>query len=212
MAKSHQRRPLPGSRPAKRQAVLDGALTVFAQHGYTRASIDAIATAAGVSTRTIYNHFEDKARLFRVVVEESTTGVANYQTEVIERYLAEVSDLEADLVQLGLGLAAPMTGYKQHFALVRQIEADVGQVPPAALDAWQDAGPRRVLGVLADRLRAVADTGLLDLDDPQRAAVHFMLLVQGAVPFHHGLAATNASDLTDMVTAGVRVFLHGYQP
>jgi len=33
--------------------------------GYTRASIDAISAEAGVSTRTIYNHFTDKAMLSR---------------------------------------------------------------------------------------------------------------------------------------------------
>jgi AcrR family transcriptional regulator len=202
----------PGGRPAKRRAILDGALGVFAQDGYTRASIDAISAAAGVSTRTIYNHFKDKAQLFQTVVEESTTGVAGFQITVIDRHLGKITDLESDLVQLGLALAAPMTAYEEHFALIRQIDADAGHIPPAALDAWRDAGPRRVLGVLAGRLQELADRDLLRIDDPHRAAVHLMLLVQGAVPFHHGMATTSEDDVAEIVTAGVHAFLHGYLP
>jgi AcrR family transcriptional regulator len=201
----------PGGRPAKRRAILDGALAVFARDGYTRASIDAISATAGVSTRTIYNHFKDKAQLFQTVVEESTTGVADFQIAVIDRHLGQVTDLESDLLQLGLALAAPMIAYEQHFALIRQIDAEAGYIPPAVFDAWRDAGPRRVLGVLADRLQELADRGLLRIDDPHRAAVHLMLLVQGAVPFHHGMA-TSEADVTEIVTAGVHAFLHGYLP
>jgi AcrR family transcriptional regulator len=202
----------PGGRPAKHRAILDGALAVFARDGYSRASIDAISVAAGVSTRTIYNHFEDKAQLFQTVVAESTTGVADFQITVIDRHLSNVTDLESDLVQLGLALAAPMTAYEQHFALIRQNDAEAGHIPPAALDAWRDAGPRRVLGVLAGRLRELAARDLLRIDDPHRASVHLMLLVQGAVPFHHGVATTSDADVTEMVTAGVHAFLHGYLP
>jgi len=64
-------------RPDKRRAILRGALNVFAHDGYTRASIDAVAAEAGVSTRTIYNHFSDKAELFQTVIHESAAQVAD---------------------------------------------------------------------------------------------------------------------------------------
>lgn len=60
-----------------------GALTVFARDGYMRASVDAIAAEAGVSTRTIYNHFQDKAQLFQTVIQESATRVAEAQIAII---------------------------------------------------------------------------------------------------------------------------------
>ena len=196
----------------KRRAILAGALTVFARDGYTRASMDAISAEAGVSTRTIYNHFQDKGQLFQTVIQESTTRVADTQIAIIDRYLHKVTDLEADLIEFGQALATPMTDYADHFALVRQIDADAGHIPQAALEAWQEAGPRRVLSELARRMLQLADRGLLRIDDPDRAAVHFMLLVQGAVPFHHGLGATRETEVTEIVTAGVHAFLHGYLP
>lgn len=196
----------------KRRAILAGALTVFARDGYARASMDAISAEASVSTRTIYNHFQDKERLFQAVIQESTTPVADAQVAIIDRHLYKVTDLEEDLIELGKALATPMTDYAEHFALVRQIDADVEHIPREAIEAWQEAGPHRVLGELVQRMRQLADRGLLRIDDPDRAATHFMLLVQGAVPFHHGLGATREAEIAEIVAAGVRAFLHGYLP
>src|ERR1700716_94258 len=83
----------------KRRAILTGALTVFARDGYTRASIDAISAEAGVSTRTIYNHFQDKAQLFETVIQESADRAAEAQIATIDRYFAKITDLEADLIE-----------------------------------------------------------------------------------------------------------------
>jgi len=194
----------------KRRAILAGALTVFARDGYTRASIDAISAEAGVSTRTIYNHFHDKAQLFETVIEESTRQVAEAQIAIIDRYLRKVTDLEADLIEFGQALATPLTDFGEHFALVRQIDAEAEHIPRAALDAWEEAGPRRVIRELGRRMRQLAEEGLLTIDDPDRAAVHFMLLVQGSIPFHHGIGATRQAEINEVVIAGVRAFLHGY--
>lgn len=201
-----------GPRAEKRAAIVVGACAVFASEGYTRASIDAIAAAAVVSTRTIYNHFGNKAELFETVLLQTTTEVAEAQTEIISRNLAQVTDLERDLVSLGRELATPMTRFADHFALIRQIDAEAGNVPEAALEAWRKAGPGRVTGVLAAHMRELADRELLSIDNSERAATHFMLLTQAAIPFHHGIGTTPEAEINDIVTSGVNVFLHGYQP
>lgn len=203
----------------KRRAVVAGALSEFGRNGYGRTSIDAIARAAGVSTRTIYQYFDGKADLFETVIRESATPVADAQIAIIDYHLHKIVDLEADLVAFGVDLATPMVDHADHFALVQHVNADLAHIPQAAIDAWEQAGPRRVLSTLAAHLRRIADEGSLDLDDPtdsydpaEQAATHFMLLVQGAVPFHHGVGANEATRLERTVRAGVRVFLHGYQP
>src|SRR5918999_1741983 len=142
----------------KRRAILAGALTVFARDGYTRASIDAISAQAGVSTRTIYNHFQDKAQLFQSVIQESAAKVAAAQ---------------------------------------------------AAIIAWQETGPLRVRRELAGRLRTLAGRGLLRIDDPERAALHLMMLVSTYNPSYRA-AVPSEAEITEMVTTGVRAFLYGY--
>jgi AcrR family transcriptional regulator len=189
--------------------VLAGALTVFARDGYARASIDVIAAEAGVSTRTLYNHFGDKAGLFRAVIQDSATRVAAAQLAIIEEHLSEITDLEADLVAFGIAWRTPMPDYAEHSALVRQVNAEAGHIPQEAIDAWQEAGPIAVRRALADRLAAFAGDGLLRIDDPMRAALHFSLLISGANPSYRGGSMT-ADEITDAVTTGVHAFLHGY--
>lgn len=191
----------------KHRSILDGALTIFARDGYTRASIDAIAAEAGVSTRTIYNHFQDKANLFQEVIQESAARVADAQIMIIENYFRKITDLEDDLVEFGLAWLAPMPDFADHSALVQQVNAEAGHIPKSAVSAWQKAGPQRVLEVLAGRLAQLTD---LKVDNPTRAAHHFAVLIMppnlsfpGALP-HQG-------DRAEAVRAGVRVFLNGYR-
>jgi AcrR family transcriptional regulator len=191
--------------PDKRRSILAGALKLFARDGYTRASVDAIAAEAGVSTRTIYNHFDDKAQLFQAVIQASATAAADAQIAIIDRCLSRIADVEADLTEFGLALVAPMLESADHFALVRQIEAEQDHVPRAAIRAWRENGPLRVRRELGRKLVALAERGLLEIDDPERAALHLMLLVAAVDP-----SDVDEKDVPDWVGSGVRAFLHGY--
>ncbi|MGW3353372.1 TetR/AcrR family transcriptional regulator [Nonomuraea rubra] len=198
------------TREDKRKAILAGALTVFARDGYTRASVDAIARAAEVSTRTIYNHFADKAVLFQAVIQESAARAAEAQLAVIDRHLRKVTDLEADLVDFGREFTAPVgDGHAEHFALVRQINAEAGHIPQAAIDAWQETGPHRVRREVAAHLRRWTEQGLLHAENPDRAAVHLLLLISVSDPSYQGTVPTE-EEINETVTSGVRAFLHGY--
>ncbi|BCL27518.1 TetR/AcrR family transcriptional regulator [Streptomyces aurantiacus] len=198
----------------KRQAIVRGARRVFGRDGYTRAGIDSIAKEAGVSSRTIYNHFpEGKAQLFRVVVVEGSEEVVRAHIDAIDRRLYKVTDLEADLVDFAHAWMSPMDKYRDHFAVVRQLRAEVGHIPQEFLDAWRAAGPDRALKEVAARFRELAEEGLLDASDPARAATHFMQLTgaeisdrtyQGAVPI-----ADEERD--ELIASGVRAFLRGYE-
>ncbi|MEU3649187.1 helix-turn-helix domain-containing protein [Lentzea sp. NPDC034063] len=185
-------------RPDKRQAILRGALSVFSRDGYSRASIDAIAKESEVSTRTLYNHFADKADLFRNVIQASASEAAQDQIAIIERHFHKVTDLEKDLTAFGKAMCAEH-GNATHFALVRQINAELTHIPAEAIEAWQETGPRRVRRELAARLDGLGFT------DPRRAAVHLMLLTMTGEPSIRG---TRPDD--DDIAAGVRVFLHGH--
>ena len=136
---------LPG-RPNKRDSVLAGALLVFARDGYSRASIDDIAAAASASTRTIYNHFDDKAALFHAVMVASSTVVAGAQIAVMDEQLgrvpADAAALEDALTAFARAWIAPVPDHEQHFALVRHVNAELPHIADAAVEAWQEAGPR----------------------------------------------------------------------
>ncbi|MDQ8701068.1 TetR/AcrR family transcriptional regulator [Streptomyces sp. LHD-70] len=201
-----------GGQLEKRRAILAGALAVFARDGYTRASIDAISTEAGVSTRTIYNHFQDKAELFRTVIQESSTQVAEAQIDLIDRHLGKVTDLEADLIAFGRAWLHPADLHTQHAALVRQINAEGGHLPQSAVDAWQQAGPLRVRRALAARLAELAEHGLLTITEPEQAALHFSVLMSASTPSRPAGPAATEKETAEAVAAGVRAFLYGHLP
>jgi AcrR family transcriptional regulator len=198
----------------KRRALLDGALAVFAQDGYSRATIDGIAARARVSSRTVYNQYGGKASLFRAVIVDSAQRVASAQTAVARQHLGAITtaaDLLPALTAFARALAVPDPAFTQHFELVRQVHAELGHIPADAVQAWQDAGPRRVHEEIATQLRRVHDLGLLRFDDAQTTTDHLISLVTASVAtrrlFGPHLTAREVHRLAD---AGVHAFLHGY--
>lgn len=68
-ARVGRQRGRPPGRSNTRQAVLDAARRVFAEHGYQQASLRAIAAEAGVDAGMVRHFFGDKAGLFRAALE-----------------------------------------------------------------------------------------------------------------------------------------------
>lgn len=60
---------------ARRQAILDAALTVFAQRGYEAARLDDMAAKAGVAKGTLYLYFNDKEALFEALVRGAVSPI-----------------------------------------------------------------------------------------------------------------------------------------
>ncbi len=54
----------------KRAAILEAAVAEFRQAGYDATSMDRIAASAGVSKRTVYNHFPSKEELFAQILQQ----------------------------------------------------------------------------------------------------------------------------------------------
>lgn len=198
----------------KRRAILHGALVVFARDGYTRASIDQIAREAGVSTRTIYNHFRDKAALFEEVIRQSATRVADEQVAEVDRHLDRPDDLRRAFEAYVRALAVPPAGNAEHFALVRQIQAEVGHIPAAILEGWQDTGPRRVQAALSEAMGRLIAAGRLRDADPERAARHLMGLAAAEITSRsfHGALPLPRTEVERVITTGVDAFLRAYAP
>ena len=198
----------------KRRAVMDGALRVFAREGYTRGSIGEIAKEAGVSTRTIYNHFADKDELFRTVIAHSAARVREQHLDLVDRHLGAIVDVEADLRSFARAIARSGRDFPEHFALVRQVNAEVGHLPHEVITAWRAAGPRPVHAAIARRLAESADKGLLTIEDPKRATVHLLLLTGTEISNRTFMGALPIAEaeVEAIVDAGLEVFLRAYGP
>lgn len=82
---------------AKRAAILDAAEDRFLADGYERASMDVIAARAGVSKRTVYDHFGEKSAVYLRVVERVHASLVRTVGAAIEEELRPGRDLREGL-------------------------------------------------------------------------------------------------------------------
>lgn len=62
----------------KKVALIDAAMAEFAERGFNGASLRKIAEKAGVSTRTLFNHYPDKVSLFAGCIDRSSKEIARF--------------------------------------------------------------------------------------------------------------------------------------
>ncbi|GHC93851.1 TetR family transcriptional regulator [Nocardiopsis terrae] len=199
----------------KHEAITEAALRVFLREGYARASVDAIAADAGVSKRTIYNHFDDKRDLFLRIVSQSSATLAADHAVIAARHLREAGDAREALVGFGDEWLSPRGRRADHTALVRLLIGEAAHFPDAAR-AWSDSGSELVVQDLAAHLRALADRGLLEIEEggEETAAGHYLALVrtQANSRSFFGALPLPEEERVAMVRSGVDAFLRIHGP
>src|ERR1700689_5610259 len=88
--------PRPGSRAEQRRRtetrILDAAARVFAAAGYERATIRAVASAAGVDAGLVMHYFGSKQELFRRVIDAPVPEVSGAPGQAAEQILTSLAD------------------------------------------------------------------------------------------------------------------------
>jgi AcrR family transcriptional regulator len=198
------KRPL---RPDKRRAILDAAAPIFGNEGYERASVDAIASAAGVSKPTIYSYFGGKEQLFRESVADSAIQQNHDALIVIQRLDLSSEHWQASLHELGNKLVECQRSYCARF-LQRMIAAEALR-DPEVYQVVRVKAADPILEALAGRLAMLGNAGYLRIPDPALAARQFLALIGAEIP---ELTANGTADAPDeavrkAVSAGVSTFL-----
>jgi AcrR family transcriptional regulator len=60
---------MPRNKDVTRDAIVDSALELFAEHGYGAVRIEDVARAAGVSRATFYNHFSEREQILATLFD-----------------------------------------------------------------------------------------------------------------------------------------------
>lgn len=194
-----------------RAAAVEAATALFLEHGYERTTMDEIADAAGLTKRTLYNNFEDKAALFTQVIGDVTASAQRFADELdAEFFDAVADDLPAGLTDLARRLALAIMR-PPVVALRRLLAGDAASFPDLATDYF-DRAPGRVLDVLTVGFRRLHDAGRLRVDDARIAAEQFAYLVVGAPLDRAVLVGTipPRQHVLARADAGVETFLARY--
>ena len=197
----------------KHRAIVEAATMAFLSKGYLGTNMDEIAALAAVSKRTVYQHFVDKERLFTQIVL-ATTDEVDGLVRLIADALAETEDVEKALRQLARQFLTTLMR-PELIRLRRLIIASTDRFPELGR-AWYERGFGRVLVTLSASFEALAERGLLRVDDPLLAAQHFvgqlLWIPMNEAMFTGDDQPRTEAELERYAEAAVRAFLIGHAP
>lgn len=102
----------------RRAAILDSALSAFAERGYHASSIDDIARGGGISKALIYEHFSSKQELYAELLEQ-------HANELFARLAAAIAEAgSAGSARLAVGLDAFYRFVEEHRVAWRMLFRD----------------------------------------------------------------------------------------
>jgi TetR/AcrR family transcriptional repressor of mexJK operon len=190
----------------KRSAILTAAKALFLEHGYTGASMDAIAAGAGVSKLTVYSHFGDKENLFNTAVHSTcdemvpdTLFIADAQGPLREQLL--------DIGRAFFGLVS------SEAALATQRMMLSPSTDDQTRRMFWHAGPERLNAAFITCLAPRVAAGELHIQDMDLAASQFFCLVKGELhtSMMCGLACQDDPQAAERhVVSAVDFFLRAY--
>ena len=189
----------------RERRILDAALKVFAEQGYSGTTMDAVAAASGLSKPTLYQYFDSKEALFQAMM----LGKRDQMLTVFDHPspLGMVADLHGFAWTYADTVMRP-----EMLSLARLIIGEVQRFPEIGR-AYQASGPDQLLRGIMAYLTAQHAAGQLIFDDAELAAQDLWGLILSA-PRTQALYLPDAqptrAQLGRYITNGLRVFLRAY--
>jgi TetR/AcrR family transcriptional regulator of autoinduction and epiphytic fitness len=188
----------PRDKSKKRATILEGAIDVFISMGYELASMDKIAETAGVSKRTVYNHFGSKENLFQAIVDDFLAQRQSLKTilynpeKSLEEQLLAFANAEIFLIDSPerIGLSRFLTGvFLNDIDYARNT---VSKYPP-------------VYDMLLDWLQEAEKDGKIKTDNRILTARMFYAMVEGGITypalFSNGINKAQVKPMLDEIIA-----------
>lgn len=191
----------------RREQIIDAAMRVFAEKGFTRATNRDIAREAGITPGLIYHYFENKEAVFRAIVE-ARSPLHILRTLSMEAGAQPPEVLLRFLVRRVLGVVEG----EQFVPLIHMLLPEVIHNPaisPIGTGIFQ-----QVIDLLGKYLSSKMESGELRQTDPTRAAHVFISSMMGFVLRRQVLRDTEALALSheEIADALVDIVLNGLLP
>ncbi|WP_339430905.1 TetR/AcrR family transcriptional regulator [Pseudomonas sp. EA_65y_Pfl2_P78] len=191
----------------KREAIIQAAIAEFRANGFEITSMDKIAATAGVSKRTVYNHFLSKEALFAEIFNQLWARISD-EPSVIYRPDQPLSDQLRQILQAKVQMMAD----ENFLTLARVAIAATVHSPERAQNMVERMGEHE--GSLTVWIRAAQADGRLKPVDPEFAThqVQGLLKAFGFWPqMSMGRAALDADMQNTVAESALEMFLARYQ-
>lgn len=121
--------------PSKKDQIAQGALTAFAQYGFSETSMDVIAEVAHVAKGTLYYHFSTKEELFLYVIEKGVKMLIYHVDSVMQKEELSLEDRMMSVLdehlrffsenqEISLLLLSSFTGDEQRDQMISRLLSD----------------------------------------------------------------------------------------
>lgn len=200
---------LPPASAAKREAIVCAAARVFMAFGYGNASMDQIASEAGVSKQTVYSHFGAKDALFEEIVKSKCQELMGEGGPLG----GPVGDLEAVLVTTATRFLDVILS-DESITLYRTILAESARFPELA-EAFYRSGPRAATARMADFLDRAVAAGAFHSDDTKASAELFFAMFRDHLYMGRLLSVCDKpgdDEIAQHARRVVRAFLRAHRP
>lgn len=165
----------------RRQEILDAAISVFAEKGYARSTVDDIRDRAGIAKGTFYYYFASKDEVMRAIVEylvdaavaRAEAAAADRGRPVADRCLAVIGSQRADGDQAALLDALHEPGNAE-FHVLSHLRLIAGITPVLAAvvrdgvadGTFNTAYPGEATAILLTSASFLTDEGFDDSERP----------------------------------------------
>ncbi len=201
-----------GGRPSRaealllRERILEAATALFLAEGYGSTSIEAVAARAGISKRTFYDRFDDKAGLFASVVQR-IIGQIRPPPDVPLLAGATLSEILTRLAGLILqaALSAPA------LALHKLVNAESVRFPELIGAVSSDGSTREAITLISGLLERELRDAKLGEAERSFAAEQFIFMVV-SLPQRRAMGfgkPMTPAELDTWAKRVVRLFLNG---
>ena len=167
-------RPTREQQELRHEELLNIALDIFLERGFEQTTMEEIATQVGMSKRTVYARYPDKAGLFKATVRRA---IERYTVPREALEAVATDDLEETLAAIArlriANLAKPVATKLQ-----RILTAQSYRFPELFHDAFEE-GTGPTVSFLIDLFEHYTRLGRIEVSEPRRAATAFLSLVVG---------------------------------
>jgi AcrR family transcriptional regulator len=151
----------------RRAAILEAALDVFSERGFSDASLDDVAARGGISKALIYEHFGSKRELQIVLLD-------TYLHELIARVVEAIAGADTDQERLRAGLEAFLDFSAERPAALRLLTRNVSDpVAGETIDRLREEAASALASIMAQNAPP-PEPGDLDLEASVALVAHMI--------------------------------------
>lgn len=214
-AAANKRRAGPGRLSAEEMAelpdrLLDAALVLFSEHGFSGTSMDQIAKNAGASTKTLYSRFNNKSEILEAVIMRN---VQRTVADVLRGFALRPEESEPREYLTKFAMQIGMANLAEETAGIMRVSFAEGHRFPVLARLYKETTGRGV-EAMANALRVWRDKGQIDFDDDPRELAKMAFGMLTDVMRIRAVMGDPMprSELHRHIDLGVDIFLRGITP